>query len=573
MIEFYNRTSYWLFILEIPHIRGKELLSAVNIKLNSLYPGNISERNIQIRKNGAKKGSYLVFVLDKNTGNEMLPLSPLFAGYLYAQKTANVLYVGKNWLDYVRIENGVILSSTVKIRNEDMLLDDVKVLCGENTDMIVYCDKNDSELLTPLQENSNIQFIDSKAELKKIDPHKISLFIEKSPVIKRRRIITASAVLFLLLLGSWMLYLHRKNENELNARLRLEQELTQKDAIQKQRENQWLSELKIQYQEIISSKTATPFDIAAVIAECADQQTRIQSATFNANFFQIEGLTGDSLGLLSRFENHRLISNVRLHQVHPAGNRDTFTLSGTVQIETESVDETLPVSEQITILENLIAAENYASMETNLSPSAFGESVNALFSKWGCTVNSYQFMNEPQNTEVEYSLRGTGNGFFNALYEIKNAHRLWNVRLTQIRNLYPRNLLDIVVRISTEYHPPKTNNADAAPAIAVNPYPVANISRNYFAPAPVSRTPAETATVVLPPIVAPDIRTERVSWLEYIGSIYENNERRFVYVKDTRSGEIFKLGQNNEGDMRYAASTSGGIIAYINGRTYEINRR
>jgi len=573
MIEFYKRTSYWLFIIEIPHIRGKELLSAINIKLNSLYPGNISERKIQIRKNGTKKGSYLVFVLDKNTGNEMLPLSPLFAGYLYAQKTANILYVDKNWLDYIRIENGVILSSTVKLRNEDTLLDDFKLLCGEDADLIIYCDKNDKELLTPLQEDNNIQLIDSEAELRKTDPHKISLFIDKSPVIKRRRIITAVAVLFLLLLGSWMLFLHKKNENELNARLRLEQDQIQKEALQKQRENQRLSELKTQYQEIISSKTATPFDIAVVIAECADRQTRIQSATFNANFFQIEGLTGDSLGLLSRFENHRLMSNVRLHQVHPAGNRDTFTLSGAVKIETESIDESLTTSEQIDILEKLIASENYASKEPYLSPSAFGDSVRALFRKWGCTINSYQYMNEPHKTEVEYSLRGTGNGFFNALYEIKTAHRLWNIRLTQIRNLYPRNMLDIVVRIETEYDPSKTENADAVPAVTVNPYPVANISRNYFAPAPVSSISAETAAAAPPPIVAPDIKTERVSWLEYIGSIYEDNESRFVYVKDTRNGEIFKLGQNKEGDMRYAASTSGGIIAYINGHTYEINRR
>jgi len=57
MIEFYDRTAYWLFVLEIPHVRGKELISAVKFKLSSLYPGNISECNIQIRKNGAKNGN------------------------------------------------------------------------------------------------------------------------------------------------------------------------------------------------------------------------------------------------------------------------------------------------------------------------------------------------------------------------------------------------------------------------------------------------------------------------------------------------------------------------------------
>ena len=572
MIEFYNRTFYWLYVLDIPHIRGKELVSAVRIKLNSLYPGNIDECNIQIRKNGSKKWSYLVFVLNKNTGKAMLTLSPLFIQYLYAQKTANALYVDKQWLDYIRIENGAVLSSTVKIRNNEVFIEDVNALCGAETNLAIYCNKNDKEKLSQLQENNNIQFFDNQTELKKIDAHKISLFSDKSPVIKRKRIIAAAAALFLLVTFSWLLYQHRKNENELNTLLRFEQEQAQKTALERQRENQRLSQLIQQYQEIIASKTAAPFDIAAVISECADQQTRIQSATFNGNFFQIEGLTISSLGLLSKFENHRLVSDVRLHQVHPFGNMDTFTLSGTVKMETASVDESLPVSEQIITLENLIAAEKDALSETQLSPSAFGESVNALFSKWGCTTGSYQFLNEPEKTEIEISLRGPGSGFFNALYEIKTSRRLWDVHLTQIRNLYPRNLLDIVVRIKTEYVQSQTGGTNTAHGGNIDPYPVVNISRNYFIP---SQTPATQRTVSIEqtPIVTPPPGMERAPWLEYIGSVYDDDNGRSIYVKDTRTGEIMKLGQSNEGNMRFAATPSGGIIAYINEHTYEINRR
>jgi len=572
MIEFYDRTSYWLFIIEIPHIRGKELMSAVKIKLSSLYPGNISECNIQIRKNGVKKDSYLVFVLEENTGKTMLPLSPLFVQYVYAKKTANVLYVDKQWLDYVRIEDGAVLSSTVKVRNESLLPKDIKDLYGAETDLLIYCDEADKSLFASLQENNNIQFFDSLAELKKVDAHKISLFSGKSPVKKRQRICSAAVILFLIVTGSWLLYQHRQNENELNAQLRLEQEQQKKAAAEQQRATQRLSELRLKYQEITASKTAAPFDIAVIIAECSDQQTRIQSATFNGNFFQIEGITGNSLNLLSKFENHRLMSNVRLHQVHPNGSRDTFTLSGTAQTETVPVDETLPESEQIAILESLIAAEtNYGSTETNLSPSAFGESVKALFSKWGCTTNSYQFMNDTKETEIEYSLRGPGSGFFNALYEIKTKHRLWDIRLTQIKNLYPRNMLDIVVRIKTEYHNTKTENANAAPVEIVNPYPVASISRNYFAPA-APRMPSESAIREQPPIAVP-ARAERVLWLEYVGSVNDNYDSRFIYVKNTRTGEILKLGNFSEGNMRYASGPEGSIIAYIDDQIYEINRR
>jgi len=224
------------------------------------------------------------------------------------------------------------------------------------------------------------------------------------------------------------------------------------------------------------------------------------------------------------------------------------------------------------LLENLIALETDAGTETQLNPSAFGESVNVLFSKWGCTVSSYQFMNEPQNTELEISLTGPVNGFFNALYEIKTRHRLWDIHLTQIRNLFPRNLLDIVVRIKTEYVHSQKAGLNEAQGASTEQYPVANISRNYFTP---SQTPAVQRTVSIEQttVVAPPSGVERVSWLEYIGSIYDDNDGRSVYVKDTRTGVIMKLEQGNEGNMRYAATQSGGIIAYINEHSYEINRR
>ncbi|MCL2762105.1 MAG: hypothetical protein FWD36_02710 [Treponema sp.] len=572
MIEFYDRTSYWLFVLEIPHVRGKELLSAVKFKLSSLYPGNISDYNIQIRKNSTKKWSYLVFVLDKNTGNTILPLSPLFAQYAYSQKTANVLYIGKRWIDYVRIENGAVLSSIVKIRTEYQLSDDVKKLCGIETNLIIYCDETDKKLLTPFQENNNIQFLNKNIELKKINIHKISLFSEKSTVIKRQRIVVAAAIIFFLILGSRLFYQHRQNENERNAQFRFEQEQQQKIDIERQRENQHLSALKLRYQEIISSKTTTPFDIAVVISECVDQQTRIQSATFSGNFFQIEGIANNSLELLNKFEKHRLVSSVRLHQVHPTGNRDTFTLSGTILIGVVLIDETLPTRDQIAILENLIAAEiNYTALETQLSPSAFGEAVKALFTKWGCTANSYQFVNDSQETEIEYSLRGPGIGFFNALYEIKTKYRLWDVRLTQIRNLYPRNILDVVIRIKTEYYHPKSDDINAVPEKITNPFPIANISRNYFIPVPTIR-PVDPVIREQPQIITTPAVAQGVNWLEYVGSV-RDDDVRYIYLKNKNTGTILKLGNFNEGNMRYVSGPSGSIIVYIDDNIYEINRR
>jgi len=576
MIKFYDRTAYLLFVMDIPHLKGKELLSAIKLKLSGIYPGNISDHNIHIRKNRNKKSCHLVFVLDKNTGNTMLPLSPLFIQNVFSNKSANALYIDKRWMDYTRVENGAILSSTVKIRDNSRLVDDINELCGAGTELVIYRDRTDIHFLDSLASNSNIRFVDSRAELNKTDIHKISLFSDKSSSIKIKRVLAAAAVLLLLAVCSGLLYSRNKIENEQNAAQRLEQENLKEINRQRQIEAQKLLELKQQYQEIISLKKVTPFDTAAVIAECAGQNTRIQSATFNGNFFQFEGISDNPLELLNRFEAHRLVGGARLHQVHPAGRGDNFTLSGTILVEITPVDDSaLPVNEQIVKIEKLIEAEqSYTMGDNSLSPSLFGGAVKSLFQKWGCTVNSYQFMNEAQKTEVEYSISGPGTGFFNALYDIETNHRSWDIYLVQLRNLYPRNMLDIVLRIRTEYRNSPSVGKTGAPFIpAAGPYPVANISRNYFPPAPAPIVSQAPVFVREPPVVAVPARAERVSWLEYVGSVSDAGNNRLIYIKDTRTGEILRLGPHGEGNMRYALSPSGNITAYINEHIYEINRR
>ena len=576
MTTLYNRASYWLFVLEIPHVRGKELLSAVKIKLTSLYPGNIADCVIQIRKNGSKKGSHLVFVLNNNTGAEMLPLSPLLAQYMYANKKANILYVDKQWLEYISVENGAIVSSTVKARNEATQLDDVRALCGTENAYEVYCYENDKVFLAALQDNANIDFIDFRLALKKVDVHKISLFSEKSPSKKRQRFFFAAFAALLFVLFSIQFYQHHQRENERAARMRLEQEQLLKEAADRQRENQRLLALRSRHQEITAAKTASPFDISAIIAQSAEPRTRIQSATFNGNFFQIEGLTNNPLALLRNFENHSLISDVRLHQVHPSNNMDTFTLSGSVRPQTSFIDESLPINKQIILLENLVALETNSTLtHVRLSPSAFGEAVHSLFRRWGAAVSSYQFLNVPHYTEVEFSLRSSGNGFFSALYELQTRYPLWDVRLTQIRNLYPRNMLEILIRIRTPYSDIENNSNDLTQNTFLNQPPIVSITRNYFIPSPAPLPlPPEPKVIKEPiPIALPPPPVQQASWIVYIGTVREDDDIKYMHFRNTRNGALLRLSNRSEGNMRYSISGIGNIRAYINDTIYEISRR
>jgi hypothetical protein len=58
-IKVIPRTSFSLFIIDVPYLRGKELSSAVRNQIVGLFPGNLEEYVIEIKKTKAKDGHIL----------------------------------------------------------------------------------------------------------------------------------------------------------------------------------------------------------------------------------------------------------------------------------------------------------------------------------------------------------------------------------------------------------------------------------------------------------------------------------------------------------------------------------
>ena len=610
--EIYDRTRYSLFILDIPHLRGNELTDAIKYKMLGIYPENIDDRKIQIHKNGRKKWSYMVFILSKDTGSTMLPLSTLLIQYNFAKKTGvsrqasteqgffsgifsqspieqkfasgNAVYLDKDWVEFVRVENGAVKSSTVKLRDDSRLMEDTKLYFNpENAELdiepiTIYCNKAEEDLfkteetlfktedvnaLSPALENIRVEFRDLSRELETVNAQKISLFSGKSPVVKRCRIRAAAAAILFIAVFAALFHRQHKIKHQQYLQQQMEQDRIKRISEQKRAEVMQLSDLRARYLELTSSRVSTPFEVAAVISECAGANTRIMSAVFSNGFFQIEGNTVNSLALLGNFENHRLISNARLHQVHPDNGRDTFNMSGNIRPEIIPVDEELPAAAQICILEELIAAENrHIETDEGLTPSAFGEAVKKILLGRGCTISHYQYLNEENKTVMEFSLRGSGVNFFGALYDICVKRRGWEISMVQIRNLYPRNLLDIVLHIKTVYLPAAQHAAQPETSA---PYSISGISQNYF----MQTGPAQAIQPVSVMQAAVAANAERAAWLEYLGSVNDSTGSHLLFIKNTRTSEIFKLYPSG-GDMHYRINDTGSITASIKGRIYEI---
>jgi hypothetical protein len=574
MTELFNRTAYSLFILDLPYLKGKELEQAIRFKMLGQYPGNIDEQQLQIRKNATKKGSYLVIVLDKTAGTTMLPLSPLFIQHLFPKQTTTVLLLHKEWAEYCNLENGSLTNTAVTIRDIGHLLTDVVEYAKDAGELAIICNTADKYLFDSLSTRYKIRFFDLENELRKIDPPKISLFSEKSPVVKRRRILSVTLVLILALAVLFHGYRQRQAERDRMNQEQASLEQQTETAKEQRRQLERLAELQGHYTELTSQKTTTPFDMARVIADCSGAGIRLQSVTFNSSFFQIEGTTPNSLQMLANFEKHRQVQEARLHQVHPSASRDSFSMSGVILPEIITVDAGMPVQEQIAMFEFLIEHErkNTASNES-LSPSAFGETLTSLLRKHGAQVTSYRFAANSATMEMEYVIRCSSAIFFNFLYAISENHPTWEINRVQIRNLYPQNALDIVFMVKTQYAADGTEDHQPLTELPTEakPYPIASITKNYFIP---PTRPITTTQPAVEPVSVPalQVNAERVSWLEYVGTV-NNSENRLIFVKNTRTGEIIRLNYAENGDMRYIINNSGNIIVYMSNNMYEITRR
>jgi hypothetical protein len=572
MIELYNRIAYSIFILEIPYIKGKELEQAVRYKMLGLYPGDISEKQLQIKKNASKKWSYIVMILDKDVGSVMLPLSPFFIQYLFPKQSLTVVLMYEDWVEFSILENGCLVKSAVITRDNERILADISGYDKTVKELTIICDQADKFLFSPLFSQYKISFLNTENELRKIDLSKISLFSEKSPIVKRRRVLLTIISVTLMTTAIMLIYQHRKAEFERKNEERFYVEEQMKLAEERQQQSLQLLELQSYYSKIISDKNITPFDMAWIISGCRESGTRLQSVTFNNNFFQIEGITRSSLDLLANFEKHRQIHDVTLHHVNPSRNMDSFSISGMMLPEVEIVDSNMPIQEQIAIYKVLIEREERRSQPNEqLSQSAFGQKTRTLLLEYGAHIISYRFTAISPMMEIEYSIRCSSAGYFNFLFSIRENHSAWEISRVQIRNLYPQNILDIVFLIKTKFPNEIENNPqDFEQLVSPMPYSITAISHNFFTPVASGVTAQMAVRQEVPTI--PQARTEMAAWLEYIGTV-TNNETSFIFVKNSRTGEIIRLSNAESGDMRYVIKDTNTVIAHISNQILEITRR
>ena len=569
------RTSYSLFILDLPGFRGNTLKNAIHNYLIGLFPDNLADRPIVIKRNSRKKGSHLVFVLEPGQPRKPLPVLTLFIMRYFKRKNARVLLIDAAYAELILIENGALIKSEVKMKAALDLSNDIFRFFGDKTEKLdIFCNQIDLPLINSAEHKYNITIHELDKEFSSLPRHSYSLYEQLSAAKRLQKCFLGLAVLLILTGTGGGIYRYREINREETSRVRiLEEKQKQRDAAERQ-DRERLFELQERYRLLVENKAAGPYETIDVISRCMDTRTRITHISVKDGFFQMEVLAPDSLEILKAFENSGKIGNPLLQQIHPEGNRERFTISGTVLPEKEKINSFLAVKEQIKLMEALIKKEELsAARQENFFPSAFGVNIRGLLTKWNCSINSYQYMTAGNSREIEFSAKAASANFLGFLREASANNKGWIFTLVQIHNLAPQNAVNAVIRVKAETI---IENGE----LAVEPYtefPVSGMSRHFYV-APPPPPPVIIAEVIEeippPPLVElPPEKPEHVSWLEYIGAAGDDTGRQFIYVKNNRNGAIIRLDDTVESENRYSITAIDAIAAQIGGKLYEIKKK
>ena len=574
---FFPRIDYSVFVFQIPALRGKELYRAVYYKLKMIYPGNPDDSEIVIKKNGKLKESYLVFILPKDAPKKPLPVSTLLMQHKLKDKTAAAFYIANDWIEIVKLEQGAIKESIVKSAdNISDIRSYIETYCDKEIPAEIFCDKNIPSGLKTILNNENIVFRNIEDTIKGISFDSVCLYNQYSPerkYIKTGSFVFAIIAVFATLYG---LYQYKTISEEKNKQLREEQLNIEKILERERIEKTKLLNLEKEYMDLIEKKRLKPFEIVNAVSSCLDKNVLIISLTIKENIFQMEAVADDSLKILRKFENNKQINNIKMNQIHPEKNRERFTINGAVLPAASYVDENNPIEEKIKIFEALIQEEKGRGYGEGFTDSVFGMSVRDILRSCRCSIKSYQYLGYGNGKEVEFSIQSSSRNFFNFLKISSMPLHNWDFSLVQIRNLAPRDALDVVIRIKADFDTGNSNSKKTIPEKEIERMEkeIAEITKNYYIipQKPVADTDfmkQGAATKKEPE----KIKRELISWLTYVGTVGDADGAHYIYMKNTRDNRMLKFELNGNNDMSCRFLDSGNIEIIMDNKVYEVKKR
>lgn len=568
-----QRPEYSVFPLELPAFSRKEREQAVINRLRGEYPGTLDEQTVVVLPNG--KGRYLAVVMAPPEDADPVSLSTLAVRRLCRKGRRYCVVAVPGWIEYVRLENGSVVSSAVSGWDGERL---ETALAGQAGERFAHREEDGPQVIEVFCEPPyrreelsvgpfNFHFTSLETALGRMSRASYSCFPGRLAAVRRRHLAAAAlsfstAVVLTFVVRGW--YAERQAARQAEReRSRLEAE----EAARYEAERRSLAELEAAWREQSEGEPVTVYETLEVLASCLSPSARIVQATVKESGFQLEGTCDDALAALKQLVEHERVACTIQTVIREDGG-ERFTVAGTVSRRFPAGIDAYPPEERRAFYEAELARFWERQALTAEHAAAAGGMVLRLLERNRCTVQRVRYLEAEGGWILEASVNASAMQIVRAIGEAAAGRQPFRVTAVQTRNR--GGDIEAVVTFFVrgpggawregdyEEHPSAGRIAALYGTVSSGPVPVQ------------TALPAAVPVPVVPePLPVP--RNPRAVDLEYVGFIGTGDGARHIYVKDLRSGDLLRLTEGAE-NYGYVLSGTGAVTARIDGTLVAVRR-
>jgi cell division protein FtsB len=354
-----SRMDFDVKVIEIPSIPEREIEGFLKYRIRSLYPGHPEDTvfDYSLFTIAKKKKSAILFLCRKevleeykkiSNGNHLLLpftlMRPFITGYF--GKAAIFSFWYNSWIDILVFTENEKVDSFVIKRAEKLSLDMnqiIKMLTGhaDEFNWVIFCSEQEKELIKEMaaglvDKNTSVEVFPIQDALNRINRKTNYLFAEKK---KKRLINQKLRIQLLCIIVLFIFALLFKKTVDWQQRYLIDLETSIGSLAKQTTEVVSLqNEIEAMEEELNSLKEKIPMDVYFILSELEPvltKDTRVQSFILEKNFFQLEAIGRNPLGLMERFKEKKVFTNVKLLQIVPLKNSDKelFKISGRVDVK------------------------------------------------------------------------------------------------------------------------------------------------------------------------------------------------------------------------------------------------
>lgn len=546
--DFLSPVFYSVFISQLPNLKYEEIKEAAKFKIKNLYPGNIDNIELFIKKNGSKKNSYIILAIEKKILNDDKPISFLYLFNENKDKNNNLIFISDDYIELLEIENFSLRKYTTfslgKYESFDNFINEQSI------------DTNNFNIID-VSNGKKILINEKKCLLTKI--------FHKSSLKMSLKIFLVSLCLLLSVVVFSMLYVKmnrdKKIEAEISAKLIEEQDKANKEKLR------LLDSLKKDYLLVQKSTKRNVYEILFLLTNKLSIDTKILQIDIIGNTFKFEAISKDSLQNLRNFEQMNDLESCMIHQVKPIDNMEKYTLSGNVKNKFYTPDGNLSVNEQIDWYKNALhELEKKEKILNEISISSLGDYIRENILIYKGEITSFQYIQNQSSNEMEFAFTTDSKNFFSIISLLSDKQQLFTITKFSIKTGVA-NGASVIFRIdvggsekgTTEYKSQIQNE------IFIEEENIKNIARFFAVDKKTKITP--TTSVKLKEKELEQIPNAPRDYV-FVSEVDDSK----IYVKNTSTNQLIKLELTKDGNMGYFYNDKGELIILIDNKKYRLVR-